>query len=95
MGRRIPSYVRLLSVGIGGPIVVVWMELRGHDSALFIWSSLLTVWVVGSGWVLAARAREGKGWGELQVNEVVFIPLLLLILVVGLTCPAVLGPLES
>jgi len=74
---------RFLCICFGGPSVFLFMAARGRDDVIFIWSSLLTVWAIGTAWVLAGKAKEANGWGQLEVGELIFIPLLTLVLVVG------------
>ncbi len=86
IGARIPFTVRLLCMICGaGPVaffaLVAVFDLQFHATLMVM--LLLLVWGVGTAWVLAARATEVGGWGELQISEVLFIPFLTLVSVLG------------
>jgi hypothetical protein len=48
------------------------------DDPAFVLVSLLAFWIAGNTWVLAARANQVNGWGELEIGEVILIPLVTL-----------------
>jgi hypothetical protein len=86
IGSGISFTARLLCVICGvGPAaffaLVAVFDLQDHATLMFL--LLLLVWGVGTAWVLAARATEVGGWGELQISEVLFIPFLTLVSVLG------------
>jgi len=67
---------------------VVWLcaALGGKyllDDPAFVLVALLAFWSIGSGWVLAGRASEAGGWGELEVAELLVIPFILLGAIIG------------
>src|SRR5947209_6915764 len=85
---RISFAVRLLCMCFGGLLVFFWFVVSGgidnsNDPAWHMWAPLLIVWALGTAWVLAGKANEVNGWGELYLSEVIFISLLTLVLVVG------------
>jgi hypothetical protein len=79
---------RLACACFGGPLVFFCLIVSGgfdnsNGPAWVVWAPLLIVWVVGTVWMLAGRAHEVSGWGELKVSEVVFFPLFTLTIIVG------------
>ena len=65
-----------------------WFVVSGtidnsNGPAWALWAPLLIVWAVGTAWVLAGRANEVSGWGELKISEVILLPLLTLAIIVG------------
>ena len=81
---RFSFAVRLACACFGGPLAfLLWVAKGGRDDPFFIWGSLLVIWAVSTAWVLAGKAHEVNGWGELKISEVIIIPLLTLTLVVG------------
>jgi hypothetical protein len=88
IGTRFSFPIRLLCVcGGASPVAfagLVFGRVDFQDHVTLILVSLLLIWGVGTAWVLAARATELRGWGELQIGELVLLPLVTLFCVFGL-----------
>jgi len=52
------------------------------DDPAIVLSSLFAFWTLGSMWVLAERAAECSGWGQLEVAEIFLFPAMAFVAIV-------------
>src|ERR1700736_2670849 len=87
IGTSFPIWARFVFVCGGGFVVIYACAAIGGkyllDDPAFVLVSLLAFWVAGSAWVLAGRANDANGWGQLEVSEIILIPLVTLAAMFG------------
>jgi len=88
IGTRMSFSARLLCVCAGGgPLVFLFVllcRIDPQDHLNLILVLLISLWLVGTAWVLAAKANEVNGWGQIELSEALFVPLITLLTVFGL-----------
>jgi hypothetical protein len=86
-GVRFAVWGRLISIAAGTiPVFLAIQATTGKylfDDAPFYLGAITFYWLVASAWVLAGMAAESGGWGDLEITEIVVMPVAVLSLILA------------
>ena len=80
-----PYWVRLFCVCAGSWVFVLYVflfhaSIERPTALVAFW---LIYWLSGTAWTLSGRAHEVGGWGQLEVSEVLLVPVFTLCSIVA------------
>ena len=84
---RVPFTIRMVLISVGAvPLIGAVSMLTGVpllDDSPYYLVGLIMFWIAGSTWVLAGLAQREGGFGNLEVVQILLIPILLLVMIFG------------